>query len=231
MGYLPTKTILGRDRFGFTLIELAISVAILSVLILLIFQIWISNERATGMLTSKVKMRDEARLGVSHLVRNLRMAESASLRYLDGNDDSLAWPPPRDASDNPTFARGIIFRRPVDLDGDGNPYSGASLGVDWTGVMTIRIDTNDINGDGITLQVVQLFNGVFQKILITDIAPPNRDSNGTMYDTPSVGGFWLFAPDSTDPDLVQISMVQQRSMGPSSGDVVNYYEDFVRVRN
>lgn len=117
------------------------------------------------------------------------------------------------------------------MDGDGNPYSGTALAPDWSGVVTYRLDTNDINGDGDTQQVVQLLNGAFIRILIDDIAVASRDSDGTIYDTPAVGGFWLRAPDVTDPRLMQISLVQQRNLGTVPGFVVNYYEDFVRVRN
>ena len=74
---LMPKKIINRVKSasGFTLIELMIVVAVLSVMLLVLYQIWMNNERATRMLDAEIKMRDEARLGVSTMVRNLRMAE------------------------------------------------------------------------------------------------------------------------------------------------------------
>lgn len=101
-----------KSASGFTLIELMIVVAVLSVMLLVLYQIWMNNERATRMLDAEIKLRDEARLGVSTMVRNLRMAEfdpatpNTSIQYIDAADASQPWPPP----DNATFARGIIFR-------------------------------------------------------------------------------------------------------------------------
>lgn len=215
---------------GFTLIELMMVLFILSILLGILYQIWMSNERATRMLDSKVKMRDEARLGMSHIVRNLRMANFGTMSYIDENDVNQVWPPPAPPNAG-SLVRGIVFTRPVDLDGDGNPYAGNNMAVDWSGAVTIRVDTNDINGDGITGQVVQLLNGAFIKVLINDIAPANRDSSGTIYDTPGAGGFWFSAPEALPSQLVQISMVQQRNLVTVPGFVVNYYEEFVRVRN
>ena len=68
------KRIHKNDKRGFTLIELMIVIAILSILMLVLFNIWLTMLRATRVMDSKVQMQDQARQAMQHMTANLRMA-------------------------------------------------------------------------------------------------------------------------------------------------------------
>ena len=219
---------MARPSKGFTLIELMIVIAVLSVIMLIIFMIFIGMIRSTRMMDAKVKMRDEARTGLSHITRNLRMADRVAnpgqLQYTTPGGTVSTWPPA-----GGTFVDNITFRRPIDSDNDGTPYLAGTTTVDWSTPVTLTLDKTDANGDGDTLQLVQLDNnGNFMRLLISDISPVVNSGGSGSYDTPAVGGV---AFSQIDLDTIRISIIQRRQLGSGMPTIASRYDDFVTVRN
>ncbi len=226
--YLNTRT---YRRSGFTMIELMVAIAVLSVLMIGMYSIGMSMLRGQRLLDAKVKMRDEARGGMVHMMRNLRMANMdplstvAKVQYTDSAGVLQDWPPA-----SGSYVDNIVFFIPQDLNGDGIPATNGV--VDWTTSITFQLDADDINGDGKTQQVVQLLDGVFTKVLISDIAPfttiaTNPEIAPLYQSLASTGGFSF----TGDADRVNISVIQRLTLGPGMSDVVTRYDDTVLFRN
>lgn len=218
---------IARSSKGFTLIELMIVTALLTVILLITYMLFMAMIRSTRMMDAKVKMRDEARTGLSHITRNLRMADTTTagqLQYTNSGGTLSNWPPPAN-----TFADNITFRRPIDADGDGTPFIEDTTTVEWSDPVTLTIDTDDVNGDGDTLQLVQIDNnGNFMRLLISDISPVVNSGGSGPYDTPAVGGL---AFSSIDNNTIQITVIQRRQLGSGMPTIVSRYDDYVTMRN
>ncbi|MFP6581114.1 MAG: type II secretion system protein [Candidatus Hydrogenedentota bacterium] len=235
-----------ESRRGFTLVELMIVMAILAILMLILFAIWMSMIRATRLVDAKVKMRDESRQALQHMTSNLRMAgfnnENAptTIQY----DNGTAWPPPSDVTDlwsDPVSS--ISFIRPV-AEADGMPFVAGSHEINWSELVTYQLDVTDANGDNDFLQLVQLNGPVgdqrFVRLLASNIS--DFDSgNATIYDvTPSADPTLVDRPFgvefragsvSEDDSVIWISIIQRRSLGPGMPWIVTRYDDYVDVEN
>ena len=230
-----TKNIL-RSKQGFTLIELMVVVALLSIILLIIYMLWISMIRSTRMLDAKVKMRDEARTGLNHVIRNLRMAstrDTDELSYDDSDGNTVFW----DSTDPWIIGAifdNITFHRPVDADGDGTPFVEDTMVEEWSESITYTLDTQDVNEDGKTLQLVQIASdGKFMRLLIDDISPIFDSGTEGPYNTPIVDGveFTGLAFTFIDGKTIEILVIQRRSLGPGMPTIVSRYEDRVTMRN
>lgn len=215
---------------GFTLVELMIVVALLSLVLLIIYLMFTGMMRSTRMMDAKVKMRDEARTGLNHVTRNLRMADSRNAGELlyetaggvvvDMSEGTLV---EGDIFDN------ITFRRPIDADNDGTPFEANTTNVEWSDPVTITLDRDDTNGDGDIWQLVQLDeNGNFTRLLVDDISPVVNSGAGGDYDTSSLGGAFFTILDAK---TLQITLIQRRQLGPGMTTIVSRYDDYVSIRN
>lgn len=202
---------------------------------LVLFNIWLAMLRTTRVMDSKVQMQDQARQAMQHMTSNLRMAailqgrDPAPPQFVNYDGGAL-WPPATPIDDDWSPAvNNISFVRPV-AGPDGLPFANNTADINWSGVVTYQLDTGDANGDGNTLQLVQLIDGAFTRLLATDISPVQIPANGNIYDPPATGGV-AFRARSDDPNMVWISIIQRRSPGPGAPDVVTRYESYVQMEN
>ena len=215
---------------GFTLLELMIVVSLMSLVMLIIFLLFSSMLRSTRTIDAKVKMRDEARTGLNHVARNLRMADSRNagvLLYETANgvvvDMSEGTLVEGDIFDN------ITFRRPIDADNDGTPFIADTMTVEWSDPVTITLDRDDANEDGDIWQLVQLDeDGDFTRLLVDDISPVVNSGTGGDYDTSSLGGAFFTIIDAK---TLQITLIQRRQLESGMGTIVTRYDDYVSIRN
>lgn len=226
-----------NSRYGFTLIELMIVIAILAILLLILFAIWMSMIRATRLVDAKVKMRDESRQALQHMTSNLRMAglNNANATTTIQYDNGTAWPPPDEDDLWSEPVNSISFIRPVD-GVDGMPFVAGSHEINWSVLVTYQLDVDDANGDGDTQQLVQL-NGpvgdeVFVRLLASDISDFDSGQNG-IYDVSTIAGETgiEFRAGVYDPSMIWISIIQRRSLGPGMPSIVTRYDDYVDVEN
>lgn len=211
---------------GFTLIELMISISILSILLLVVYGMGMNMLKSQRILDSKVRLRDESRIAAMHIMRNLRLANTSGkegitvpvLQYFDDNDDLQNWPP-LEPVDN------IVFYIPVDLDLDGFPVTGGVI--DWSPQIIIQLDVDDINEDGKRNQIVQIVDGDFSKVLASDIDVINE-------------GTGIFSGNSEEDEdgnisfelkRVNLTINQRADLGANFGEVVTRYDDSVLIRN
>lgn len=225
-----------RRRAGFTMIELSIVMLMLSIVLVIIYNMYLGTIRSSNYTIQKVKMRDEARNAMEYMLSNLRMAHMypqldeiddpvESLRYEDADGNLQPWPPLDNdgAVDATVMTTRVVFVRPIDNDLDGIPYAAGTAEVEWSDEITFMLDVNDVNGDGQTNQVVQLNDGVFVRTLVNDVSPVVVGGANSDYDTPAVGGFAFFADDrfpADDASIVNCVLIQLRQVDGVNGTEV-----------
>lgn len=113
-----------NNRRGFSLVELMVTVAILSVIIAAIYSILFSSTKAYRTGVAKGKMEDDARLMVERIASLLT---EASLATIDGDSATAGIQQPI----APAGSREIMFQPSQGTDGNGNIVLGSLQGVFW----------------------------------------------------------------------------------------------------
>lgn len=126
---------------GFTLIEVIITVFILSSVMMVIYYVEMAVVRASVHQETTMTLRDEARLGLQYMTRVLRGAEKTSLQAPDKNGELAAL--------GDGVASTLRFQVVEDSDGNGVALN-AEYELELSPPVAFVIDETDSNGDGLT---------------------------------------------------------------------------------
>ncbi len=162
------------NRSGFTLLEMTFAVAILSSVMLILFGISEAFGTTAQVQRAKVQANEETRRALTVAIPLLRMAARGSINW-----DDLPGP-------------AISFRPAADLNGNGTAVDAAGL-IELGPVMTIQVDTNDANDDGVTDTQLVLLQGDTVRVLANNLVPP---AAGGGEPTRATSGFWITPRDS-----------------------------------
>jgi prepilin-type N-terminal cleavage/methylation domain-containing protein len=143
---------------GFTLLEVMLSIALLTIIAGMLFTLGDSFKSAARLQESQMTAMGDTRLAMLQTSRELRQAAMSSI-VMNGNRDVQ-----------------IQYQIPADVSGNGLP-------VDQTGrlelgpVRTIMRDTADLNNDGQTVTQLILTDGNQVRVLANNLVI-NEDVNG-----------------------------------------------------
>lgn len=168
------KNLHDKRRAGVTLLELMISMAILTAVTGVLFTLSLTIGDTARIQNSKINSNDEARRALLAIVPRLRQAQRVSVNTAQFPGDVLS------------------FRMAADIDGNGSAVNvGGAL--ELSGVITIQRDTNDLNGDGLTTTQLIMINGDAVTVLANNLSPdagpaPVADGAPAPENT---AGFWV----------------------------------------
>ncbi len=150
---------------GFTLIEVTVVVAILSIVIGTLLTLGLGIGRATRTQGSKITAHDDVRMGLAFAASEIRQASRFSI-----------------AANNAFPTNSLNYTVAIDKDGNGTAVDDQG-DLELSGLRTLGPDLGDANGDGLTAtQLVYLdpTNPLdeFRVRVITNGLVPNEDTNG-----------------------------------------------------
>ena len=163
-----------KTTSGVTLLEMMVSVGILTAVMGVLFTLSLSIGDTARIQNTKSMAHDEARRALLAVVPRLRQAQDASI-----NKGAL----PGDV---------LSFRMPVDADGNGTAVDiGGAL--ELGNVVTIRRDTLDLNGDGVTASQLIMVEGDTVTVLANNLSPDGAPAPaGEGEPAPeNTAGFWV----------------------------------------
>ena len=147
---------------GFTLIELMIVVAVLTIVMGLLFTLALNVQTAVASQEARIAGQDQVRNASQWLARELRQATSVSV-------NANAFP-----------VSSLSYRRADDIDGNGTAVD-SGLSLETTGVRTVQRDINDANGDGQTLDQLVMIEGGNVTVIANGLLPDeDANVNGTL---------------------------------------------------
>jgi prepilin-type N-terminal cleavage/methylation domain-containing protein len=147
---------------GFTLLELMVSMSILTLVMGVLMVLAMAMGRSVAMQESRAATEGEALQGMTRLTRELRQAASSSIPW-----DRL-----------PTAT--LEYRVPTDLDGNGVPVDIGGF-VELGAVMSIGPDLADLNDDGLTDTQLIWTDGSEVRVLANNLAPSeDLDGDGVL---------------------------------------------------
>jgi len=176
-----------RRRGGFTLMEVMMATAILTIVMGVLFTLWLGISDTANVQEAKAVTTDAARQGLGRLVPLLRGAARSSVNW-----DALP-------------GEVLSFRVAVDLDGNGTAVD-SSGNLELGGLLTVQRDVDDLNGDGQTATQLVLIEAAGDRptvtVLANDICPVNEtvDAEGVFGPAQDANGngrqdrgFWVEA--------------------------------------
>lgn len=163
-----------HSKSGVTLLELMVSMGILTGVMGVLFTLSLSIGDTARIQNTKVVSNDEARRALLAVIPRLRQAQDSTI-----NKDAL----PGDV---------LSFQMPDDLDGNGSAVNvGGDLEVG--DIITIRRDTDDANLDGITTSQLIMVQGDVVTVLANNLSPdagPAPVAEGEP-EPANTAGFWV----------------------------------------
>ncbi|HOE67318.1 MAG TPA: prepilin-type N-terminal cleavage/methylation domain-containing protein [Candidatus Hydrogenedentes bacterium] len=151
-----------ENNRGMTLLEVVVSMAILTMVSGVLFLLSDSIGRAARVQNAQIAAQDDTRTAMAVIVRELLSASMASI-----NTPQL----PGDV---------LTYRKAMDVDGNG---SAVNVGVrlELGPVCQIRRDLNDLNGDGLTRTQLVLVQGNTVRVLANGLfANEDANQNGVL---------------------------------------------------
>lgn len=150
-------------KAGFTLIEVMMSVALLSVVSLGLYYINLAMTKSTLHQEAIATLRDEGRTSLQTVTRMMRNGDRSTLVTLSGGN-------PVALGVNPVS--NLYFRAVTDADGNGTALD-VDMDVELTALLGYGLDTLDANGDGYSTQQLVRFDnaGNVTGILTNHVAP------------------------------------------------------------
>jgi prepilin-type N-terminal cleavage/methylation domain-containing protein len=145
---------------GFTLIEILLTAAALSMLLAVVYQVWFGIGDSARLLQSKAEASEDAVRAISRMARELRQADRGSLTRLPANNLSYA----------------------IAEDRDGNGYAVDAQGrLELSEPRRITRDHDDLNKDGLReKQLVLVADGVVT-VLANGLCPEeDKNQNGVL---------------------------------------------------
>ena len=191
-------------RSGFTLLEMVISIAILTTVLGILYTLTASLGRAAAAQEAKVTIQDEARTAMLTITRELRQAANSTI-------DRTAMP-----------ASVVAYRVADDMDGNGTAVDvGGDL--ELTPVRLLTVDFTDLNNDGLTLTQLVLSDRSGVRSVTTGLAPTSI----TQGDIPLTEGFRV-EPWGAG---VRVTIRTERHGDPNDEPVVTELSEVILPRN
>ncbi|MCH7909724.1 MAG: prepilin-type N-terminal cleavage/methylation domain-containing protein [Candidatus Hydrogenedentes bacterium] len=206
-----------NNESGFTLIEMMIVTALLTIVLGVLYLVSMGMAQAAQVQETKITIRDEARLSMQEITRNMRMCSRGTLVSWD-----TGVPVPLGAA----VSRSIGFQRVEDTTGNGlgvNPDLSVGLGP----MMGYGVDGADLNGDGKTVtQLVEYdVNGNPIRVLANNLSPV-VNAPGTPADAPNGGIEFLQIGNG-----VQVTLIFSRQTGVNQLPLTFRMVEFITPRN
>jgi prepilin-type N-terminal cleavage/methylation domain-containing protein len=124
------KRAAGRANAGFTLIELFVVMAILSIMLSMFFFLSQVLRQTISFTEAKISTQDNTRIVIQILIRELRQAGVSSVVVSESGDS-------------------VSYLLAMDVNGNGWPVDEAGK-AEFSPLRTIKIDSEDLNEDGFT---------------------------------------------------------------------------------
>jgi prepilin-type N-terminal cleavage/methylation domain-containing protein len=156
-------------RLGFTLLEMSMSVAVMTVVMGGLLGLSLGMSRTSSVQHARMIATEEARRALETLTARLHAASYGSI-----NTASL----PGDV---------LTFRLAADMDGNGSAVN-ASGSLELGTRITVGPDTADANKDGLTSSQLVMVQGAKVRVLCNGLPP---DSAVQVNGMPKVKGFWV----------------------------------------
>lgn len=204
------------SRSGFSLLELMIVMAIMSVVMISLYTLGANMQLAAASTEARITSQDDVRNGMQFIGRELRQATVASLG----------------ANKFPTAT--LSYQRAADLDGNGFPVD-KNITLEVTPLRIITRDVDDLNHDGRTLDQVVAVQGETLRVIANGVLL-DEDANGNgMLDDGEDGNRnnrldrgLLFESADTG---VFVTLQSQRGAGPRGHAQVSTLTSLLLPRN
>jgi prepilin-type N-terminal cleavage/methylation domain-containing protein len=194
------------DNRGFTLIEMMITILVLSGVMLGLYYVNLAMTRAALQHESMAVVRDDGRIALQQMSRILRMARQTSIAFIDGEGNVVP------LGNSPVDH--IQFQAADDIDGNGVAVA-QDFSVEWTPIIAFGVDADDANGDGYSTTQLCQFD---ENAGVVQVFTNHLDPNGGLLFQNTNGG-------------VQISLQLFRPASGNRAQVVTRMDQVVSVRN
>jgi prepilin-type N-terminal cleavage/methylation domain-containing protein len=189
---------------GFTLLELTMAMAILTVVGGMLLLLSISLGSATQAQEAKITTGDEARSAMLQIVRQVRQASRASI--------------PPGSLPGPV----LTYRIAQDISGNGSAVN-QTVALETSAVRTIQRDTDDLNNDGIRDTQLIMTEGGAVTVLANNIMLDGANNNPNGFDR----GVWF----EQVGQAIRITIQTQRPADASGRVVESTMVETVLPRN
>ena len=168
-----------RGKTGLTLIDVIAAFSIFFIILAAALGVLTMGRESWQSGSVQIQVQRDARRGMDTMVRELRQSGSSTIEVVlpDGSP-----------YDN------ITFRIPEDIDNDGDVIDNNGL-LEWGNSISYFIDTNDVNSDGITSQLLRSAGGQ-SRVLANNITNLQ------------------FRRGLTTPNIIEIALQAQKSIVP-----------------
>lgn len=206
-----------NNESGFTLIEMMIVTALLTIVLGVLYLVSAGMAQAAQVQETKITIRDEARLSMQEITRNMRMCSRGTL---------VSWDTGAPVAMGAAVSKTIGFQRIEDISGNGVGVN-ADLSVGLGVMMGYGVDDADLNGDGkSTTQLVEYdVNGNIIRVLANNLSPV-VNAPGTPADAPNGGIEFLQIGTG-----VQVTLIFSRQIGLNQLPITFRLVEFVTPRN
>ncbi len=216
-----------KSNRGFTLIEVMVVTSLLTIVMGVLYLVSMGMAQAAQIQETKIILRDEARLSMQEITRQMRMCSRGTLVSWD-----TGAPVPLGAA----VSQSIGFQRVEDVagvDGFGNPFAVNGVGVNpdlsigLGPMMGYGVDDADLNGDGksVTQLVEYDLNGNIVRVLANNLSPV-VNAPGTPADAPNGGIEFLQIGNG-----VQVTLIFSRRIAVNQLPLTFRVVEFVSPRN
>lgn len=207
----PTQFCRGRAAKGFTLIELMVVAALLTIIMGILVTIFLNTVTTARFQETDVRMRDESRRAIQRTVDLVRTADSNTLQLVDTTGTVVPFAPG-------VVGTGIFFQLPTDTDGNFSINDGTG-NAEYTDFFYIGIDPDNPNILGewtpdIDPADYPNFTSEPAEQFTRLIALPNNNADAS--NAPN-GGFVLTV---LDEDEIRIDLIMQTQLGGVNSRVV-----------
>jgi hypothetical protein len=205
-----------------------IVVALLTILLGVVYTLFLSTIRTANVQDSQIRLRDESREAMRQMIRVVRMANSTTLRGIlpDGSVEPMA---------NGVLYNGIIVNPATDLDGNFSSLQKNSSLSEFASDIVFKLGGLPDDGVYTSTQLVALAgdgtdgtstdpSGTLLQQFSNRVVAPNNDAGGR--NAPN-GGFTL----SKLGDVVTFRLVMEQPGQAMNTPVVTTEERQVTIRN